>query len=84
LVLLGPGDGYAGRRVERVTPIHILEYQIRRQGVFLLVDFGGRKLWVFGYKEQEEINRVMESLKGRLTEMVNFLTARARAEGETT
>jgi hypothetical protein len=71
--------------MERVEPIHVMEYKFRRQGVFLLVDFAGRRLWFFGYKNShEEINRLMESLKGRVPEMVKFLTARARARGETT
>jgi hypothetical protein len=70
--------------VERVTPIHVLEYQLRRQGVFLLVDFDRRRLWFFGYKNSNaEISRLMESMKGRATEMVKFLTARACARGET-
>lgn len=70
--------------MERLIPIHVMEYKFRRQGVFLLVDFDGRKLWFYGYKRSsEDINRLMESLKGRVTEMVKFLTARARAKGET-
>ena len=80
---MGAGDGDAGRRVERLTPIHVMEYRFRRLGVFLLVDFDKRRLWFYGYKRShEDINRLMESLKGRVTEMVNFLTARASARGE--
>jgi hypothetical protein len=59
-----------------------MEYRFRRQGVFLLVDFDGRKLWFFGYKHSNvDISRLMDSLKGRVEEMVNLLTARARAKG---
>lgn len=63
-----------------------MEYQFRRQGVFLLVDFDRRRLWFFGYKKNHvAINQLMESLKGRQEEMVKFLTARARVQrGETT
>jgi hypothetical protein len=67
--------------MERVTPIHVVEYQFRRQGVFLLVDVSGRKLWFFGYKDQRCINQMMESLKGRCDEMINFLIARASVKG---
>lgn len=70
--------------MERLTPIHVMEYQFRRQGVFLLVDFDRRRLWFYGHKRNnEDINRLMDSLKGRVTEMVKFLTARASAKGET-
>lgn len=82
MVQLGAGDGDAGRRVEWVKPIGMLELDIRRQGVFLLVDVSGRKLWFFGYKrDQSCINKMMDSMKGRCDEMVNFLIARARAKG---
>ena len=64
--------------MERLTPIHVMEYQFRRQGVFLLVDFDRRRLWFFGYKKNHTaINQLMESLKGRQEEMVKFLTARS-------
>jgi len=59
-----------------------MEYEFRKQGVFLLVDVSGRKLWFFGCKKDNTcINRMMESLKGRTDEMINFLIARARAKG---
>jgi len=62
-----------------------MEYRLRRQGLFLLVDFDGRRLWFYGYKHSnDDINLAMESVKGRAIEMVKFLTARARAKGETT
>jgi hypothetical protein len=71
--------------VERLKPIHVLEYDMRRLGVFLLVDFDRRRLWFFGYKKNHDaINRMMEQVKGRQIEMVKFLTARASAKGETT
>lgn len=65
-----------------MKPIGMMELDFRRQGVFLLVDVSSRKLWFFGYN-QSLINKMMDSLKGRCDEMVNFLIARARAEGET-
>jgi hypothetical protein len=69
--------------MERLEPIHVMEYRLRRQGVFLLVDFDGKKLWFFGYKKDHAaIKQMMENLKGRHKEMVNFLTARASARGE--
>jgi hypothetical protein len=85
VVQLGAGDGDAGRRVERLTPIHVLEYKFRQQGVFLLVDVGGKKLWFHRYgKDHAVIHQMMELLKGRTDEMVKFLTARARVpRGET-
>jgi hypothetical protein len=71
--------------MERVEPIHVVEYRFRRQGVFLLVDVKGRKLWFYGYKrDQGAIRQMMESLKGRSDEMIKFLIARASVRGETT
>jgi hypothetical protein len=71
--------------MEPVTPIHVLEYGVRRKGVFLLVDIDGRKLRFYGFKKsQAALNQIKDSLAGRVTEMVKFLTARARAKGETT
>lgn len=68
--------------MERVTPIHVMEYQFRRQGVFLLVDVGGRKLRFYGFKKScVDLNRMIDSMKGRCDEMVNFLIARARVPG---
>jgi len=71
--------------VEWVKPIDEVEADFRRQGVFVLVDMDGRKLRFYGYKRNcETINRLVDSLRGRGPEMVKFLTARARAKGETT
>lgn len=57
---------------------------MRLQGVFLLVDMSGRKLWFFGYKKDQTIlKQMMESLKGRRDEMIKFLLARASVRGET-
>ncbi len=68
--------------MEWVTPIHVVEYELRCQGVFLLVDFGGRKLWFYGYKkDQTALNRIMNSLKERRDEMIKFLIARAQRKG---
>ncbi len=67
-----------------MQPIHVVEYELRRQGVFLLVDMDGKKLWFFGYsKDQNSLKRVMESLKSRRDEMVKFLIKRASVRGET-
>jgi len=65
--------------VERVTPIHVLEYTFRCQGAFLLVDASGKRLWFFKYgNNNADIDRMMESMKGRADEMVKFLLARAK------
>jgi hypothetical protein len=70
--------------VEGVTPIHVVEYELRRKGVFLLVDMDGRKLWFYGYKkDQGALRQTMESLKNRRDEMVKFLIKRASVRGET-
>jgi hypothetical protein len=71
--------------MEWVKPIGMVEKDLRYLGIFLLVDFNGRRLWFFGHKKDcAEINRAMGSLKGRCEEMVKYLTARAaRVEGET-
>ena len=67
-----------------MTPIHVIEYQLRCRGVFLLVDFDRRRLWFYGYKKNHtDINQMMEQVKGRQAEMVKFLTARAVQRGET-
>jgi hypothetical protein len=70
--------------MERLRPIHVIEYELRRQGIFMLVDFDRRRLWFYGTKGYADINRMMESLKGRGQEMVKYLTARAVQRGETT
>lgn len=58
-----------------------MEYEFRRQGIFLLVDVSSRKLWFYGYKKDHSvIKQMMESLKGRSDEMVDFLIARARVQ----
>lgn len=68
--------------MEWVKPIHVLEYEFRRQGVFLLVDAHLRKLWFYGFKsDQADINRMRDSMKGRVDEMVKFLIARASVKG---
>lgn len=70
--------------MERVEPIHVMEYRFRRQGVFMLVDPSRRKLWFYGYKKEHNAMRsMMVELKGRTEEMVNFLIARASVRGET-
>lgn len=68
--------------MERLEPIHVMEYRFRRQGVFLLVDVDGRRVWFYGFKKDfVAINQMMESLKGWVPEMVKFLIARTRAKG---
>jgi hypothetical protein len=61
----------------------MVEEDLRSLGIFLLVDFSGKRLWFFGHKKNDvDINRAMESVKGRCDEMVKYLTAcAARAEG---
>jgi hypothetical protein len=70
--------------MEWVKPIGMVEKDFRERGVFLLVDVDGKRLWFFGYKKDHSvINQMMSSMKGRHAEMVKYLTARARAKGET-
>jgi hypothetical protein len=70
--------------VEWVKPIGEVEREFRRRGAFMLVDARCRKLWFFHYsKSAVTVNQMMDSLKGRSDEMVNFLIARASAKGET-
>ncbi len=85
MVRLGSGYGYAGRRVDWVKPIHEVEADFRGRGAFLLVDFSGRKLMFYHYsKDVVTVKQMMDSLKGRSKEMVDFLIARATgAKGET-
>jgi hypothetical protein len=77
---MGAGDGDARRCVEWVKPIDEVEADFRRQGCFILVDVRAKKLKFYGFK-QPVINRLMDQLRGRTHEMVNFLIARARAKG---
>jgi hypothetical protein len=65
--------------VEWVKPIDQVDADIRREGVFMLVDVDGKKLQFFGFKRDcVTLNRLMESLKGRQDEMVQYLIAQAR------
>jgi hypothetical protein len=64
--------------MEWVKPIDQVEAELRQQGMFLLADADGKRLWFYGYKSQPTLNRVMDSLRNRRVEMVKFLTARAR------
>jgi hypothetical protein len=73
--------------MERLDPINLLEADLRRQGVFILVDPSSRKLWFYGYKpDMSVIRQMMASIRGRSEEMARFLIARASAKnkGETT
>lgn len=68
--------------MEWVKPIDEVEADFRRRGAFLLVDASKRKLWFFHYSKNTTIVRqMMDSLKGRSDEMVNFLIARSRVQG---
>jgi hypothetical protein len=68
--------------VERLKNIGYIEGEFRRIGVFLLVDTDGR-LKVYGRKS-EAYDKLVNELRQRVGEMINFLIARARARGETT
>lgn len=68
--------------MEWLKPIEEVEANFRRHGTFLLVDTNG-ELKYYGKKTAVNI-KLAASLKGRGTEMVKFLTARARAKGEIT
>ena len=83
MVQLGAGDGDTWRRVEWLKPIDELEADFRKRGAFLLVDVKSRKLWFFHYsKDTTSIRQMMDALKGRQGEMVDFLIARACIRGE--
>jgi len=70
--------------VERVVPIDEVEADLRKRGVFILVDVSTRKLWFYGYKpNQGVINQMIAAVKDRREEMVKFLLARASVRGET-
>jgi hypothetical protein len=82
---MGPRYGYAGWRVEWVKPIDEVARDFRRQGVFLLVDARSKRIMFYGYKpDTAQMNRMIDSLKGRSNEMVTFLISTLRTEGETT
>jgi hypothetical protein len=71
--------------VEWVKPIDEVAREFRRQGVFLLVDAHSKRIVFYGYKrDTAEINRMIDSLKGRSNEMSTFLISTLRTEGETT
>jgi len=69
--------------MEWVKPIDTMEHDFRRKGVFLLVDINGKRLRFYGFKKDGvELNRMIDSMKGRCDEMVKFLIARAKGETE--
>jgi len=69
--------------MEWVKPIDTMERDFRRRGVFLLVDMNEKKLMFYGFKKDGvDINRMIDSMKGRCDEMVKFLIARAKGETE--
>ncbi len=71
--------------MEWVKPIDEVEADFRRQGIFLLVDADRRTLRFYGFKKDNvAVNRAVDSLRGRQSEMGKFLIARARAKGEIT
>jgi hypothetical protein len=71
--------------VEWVKPIDEVARDFRRRGVFLLVDVNRKRIVFYGYKSDNvQINQMIASLKGRSNEMMNYLIAQLRAEGETT
>jgi hypothetical protein len=84
VVYLGPRYGDPRWCVEWVTPIEEIEADIRRRGMFVLVDVNGKTLRFYGYKTQAYVNQLVDSLRGRGPEMVKYLIARARARGEIT
>lgn len=72
--------------MEWVKPIDQLEAEVRYRGVFMLVDLNTKKLKFYGFKRQQpDFNKVVDLVRGRTHEMVNYLIASAkRAKGETT
>ena len=84
MVQLGSEHGDTWWGVERLTPIGEIEAGFRKRGAFLLVDVKSRKLWFFHHsKDTTGIKQMMDALKGRQGEMVDFLIARACIRGET-
>ncbi len=61
--------------MEWLKPIEDVEAEFRRHGSFLLVDTNG-KLMYYASRAAKSA-KLIESLKGRSAEMVNFLIARA-------
>jgi hypothetical protein len=62
-------------------PIGVIEAEFRKRGAFVLVDVKTRKLWFYHHsKDMSGIRNMMDSLKGRQDEMVNFLIACIRGE----
>jgi hypothetical protein len=65
-----------------VMPIDQVLLNFNRKGVFLLVDARHKRLMFFGFKKDNaEINRLIDSLKGRSDEMTKYLIALLRAGG---
>ena len=68
-----------------MKPIDEVEADLRRKGIFMLVDMNGKVLRFYGFnRDNSAVNRAVDSLRGRQIEMTKFLTARARAKGEIT
>jgi hypothetical protein len=68
--------------MEWVKPIDMVLLDFHRKGVFLLVDARRKRIVFYGYKrDNAEINRMIDSMKGRSDEMTKYLIAQLRAGG---
>jgi hypothetical protein len=71
--------------VEQLASIRALEYRLRTLGAIVLADPKSRRVWFYAYKPNEAALRpLVQLIKGRTGEMVDFLVARASVRGETT
>lgn len=67
-----------------VRPLDEIEAEFRRHGSFLLVDTDGQLRYYGLSKCTPAQQKLLDSMKGRTSEMAKYLTARARAKGEIT
>jgi hypothetical protein len=73
--------------MEWVKPIDEIEVELRRCGIFMLVDVRGKRLRFYGHtRNRVTVQRLRDSLLKRSEEMGKFLIARAKylQRGETT
>jgi hypothetical protein len=65
--------------VEWVKPIDQVERELREHGVFTLVDARAKTLRFYGWtRDQATLNRLTDTVKGRVEEMTSYLIAQPR------
>ena len=77
MVRVGSGDGYPGRRVDRLMSLADIDEEFKRQGHTLLVDTDGELITGGLVRTRARLRRL---LSGREDEMKRFLIARALRE----